>query len=348
MEIQRESIFVSALRGFCRAFFILLGAALALTVALVAYSALSSPYNQGEKTTLEVLPDLEWKRDFGSLTAPVILQINIHGVIGEPTKLEGKTVRDILVDSRAGLLANNRVKAILLHFDTPGGTVTDADNIYRMLLEYKETFKVPVYGYIDGLCASGGMYIASAADKLYSGPSGVIGSVGVIVGPFFNFVDAMGKIGVQAKTITDGLNKDMMSPFRTWKPDEDASLQALTSYYYQRFVDIVSTGRPNMDRAKLVNEYGANIFPPPAALERGYIDVADSSYKEAVLALMQAANLDPAKPYQIVELQPQFPLLSALLRGESPLAQGKIEHQLQIGQDKSFLIRDKVAYLYQP
>ncbi len=348
MEIQRESIFVSALRGFCRAFFILLGAVLALTVALVAYSALSSPYKQEEKTSLEVLPDLEWKRDLSSLTAPVILQINFHGIIGEPTKLDAETIQNILVDSRTGLLANNRVKAILLHFDTPGGTTNDSDIIYRMLLAYKEKFKVPVYGYIDGLCASGGVYISSAADKLYCSPSGIVGSVGVLIGPFFNFSDAMSRVGIQAKTITDGLNKDMMTPFRTWKPDEDASLQALTSYYYQQFVDVVTAARSGMDRTKLINEYGANVFSPPAAQERGYIDVADSSYKETVLALMQAAGIDPEKPYQIVQLKPEFRFLSSLLSGRSPLSQGKIEHQLQIGQDKSFLIRDKVAYLYQP
>lgn len=347
MEIQRESIFVSSLRGFCRAFFIFLGGIIALMVALFVYSALSSPYTEQEKTSLEILPNLKWEREI-SLTAPAILQINIHGVIGEPGKLDSDTIRLILADSRTGLLANDRVKAILLHFDTPGGTVNDSDIIYRMLLDYKEQFKVPVYGYIDGLCASGGMYISSAADKLFCSPAGVVGSVGVIIGPFFNVVDAMGMIGIQAKTLTDGLNKDMMSPFRTWKPDEDTSLQALTSYYYQQFVDVVTKARPAMDRDKLLNEYGANVFPPPAAQERGYVDAADSSYKEAVLALMHAAGMDPEKPYQIVELQPQFPLLHALLKGKSPLAQGKIEHQLQIGQDKSFLIRDKIAYLYQP
>src|SRR5690606_5927981 len=140
-------------------------------------------------------------------------------------------------------------------------------------------------------------------------------------GPFFNFVDAMGKIGIQSKTITDGLNKDMMSPFRTWKPDEDASLQALTSFFYQQFVDVVIAGRPTMDRNKRVNEYGANVFSPPAALERGYVDFADSSYQEALLGLMEAANIDPKQPYQIVELQPQYPVLNALLKGTSPLAQ---------------------------
>ncbi len=348
MEIQRESIFVSALRGFCRAFFILLGGMLALTVALLVYSALSSPYKQEEKTSPEILPNLDWNREITTLTAPAILQINIHGVIGEPAKLDATTIRTILADSRTGLLGNNRVKAILLHFDTPGGTVTDSDSIYRMLRDYKEHFKVPVYGYVEGLCASGGMYIASATDKLFCGPSGVVGSVGVIIGPFFNFVDAMGKLGIQAKTLTDGLNKDMMSPFRTWKPNEDASLQALTSFFYQQFVDVVAAARTGMDKDRLVNEYGANVFDGPAALERGYVDAANSSYKEAVLALMQAAGIDPQKQYQIIELQPQFPLLNALLNGTSPLAQGKIEHQLLIGSDKPFLVRDKVAYLYQP
>src|SRR5690606_22323692 len=115
------------------------------------------------------------------------LQINVHGVIGDAKSgIDTKMAQNILLDSRTGDFKNERGKGILLHMNTPGGTVVDSDNIYRMLKTYKERYKVPVFAFVDGLCASGGMYISCAADKVYAGPASIIGSVGVIIGPFFN------------------------------------------------------------------------------------------------------------------------------------------------------------------
>jgi signal peptide peptidase SppA len=348
MEIQRESIFISALRGFCRSFFILLGIFAAIVASTFIYSSFSSPHQSQEKTTLEILPDLEWNHNLVSLSAPAILQINIHGVIGDPEKLDSQIVKSILVDSRSGLLSGDRVKGILLHFDTPGGTVTDSDNIYRLLLAYKEKYKVPVYGYINGMCASGGMYIASAADKLYCSPVGIVGSVGVVIGPFFNLSDAISKLGVEAKTLTEGLDKDMMNPFRSWKPNEDESLKEMISYFYQQFVDVVTTGRPNLNKESLIGQYGARVYEGNIAQQYGYVDVAESSYENALAALMKESDIDADKPYQIVQLKPEHHFLADLMRGDSPLSRGKVEHQIQIGSDKTYAIRDRFAYLYQP
>ncbi len=348
MEIQRESIFVSSLRGFCRSLFIMLGFFAAAFVAVLAMGVVSSPYQDLQKTEPEILPDLDWKVQIAPLTAPVVLQINIHGAIGMSKELDSQTIRSVLVDSRTGLLDHNRVKAILLHFNTPGGTVTDSDNIYRMLLEYKEKYGVPVFGYIDGMCASGGMYIASAADRLYGSSSAVVGSVGVRSGPFFNVVDTMSKIGVQAETLTEGLGKDALNPFRTWKPNEGASIQTLIHYYYEQFVDIVARGRPRVDRNKLVGEYGANIFDVAAAERIGYIDVANSTYEQTLRDLMKEAKIDLEKPYQIVELKPKRRLLNELVNGKSPLVSGTITHALGIEGLDSKQETCPVSYLYKP
>lgn len=347
MEIQRESIFVSGLRSFCRMFFAVCGIFLAIIAMSTLYSSISTATTTIEtKTKIKYLPDAENKRELVASTAPVILQLNIHGVIGEPNMLDSSIVQNILVESRTDTLKDNRVKGILLHMNTPGGTVVDSDNIYRMLKDYKERYKVPVFAYVDGLCASGGMYVISSADQVFAGPSSIIGSVGVIIGPFFNLVEGLAKLGVKSETITEGLNKDMMSPFRPWKTDEDASLKAVTSYFYQQFVDVVTGARTRIDRTKLVQEYGAKVFDPITALEYGYVDHANSSRNEALLALMQQVGIDPAKPYQVVSLEAKSEWLSNLFNEKtSPLFTGKIEHTLDTGAPK---IRDQVAYLYQP
>jgi protease-4 len=346
MEIQRESIFVSALRSFCKMFFAVCGLFLAFIVMSMLYGLVATSTTIEAKTKIKYLPDANNKRELAASTAPVILQLNIHGVIGDPKTLDTYTVQNILVESRTDTLKSDRVKAILLHMNTPGGTVVDSDNIYRMVKKYKEQYKVPVFAYIDGLCASGGMYICSSADQVYAGPASIVGSVGVIIGPFFNVVEGMKKLGIQSQTITQGLDKDMMTPFRPWKDDEDASLRAVTTYFYQQFVEIVTGARTRVDKTKLVQEYGAKVFDPITAQEIGYVDVANSSRSETLLALMKEANIDATKPYQVVSLEAKNEWLSNLLNEKSsPLMTGKIEHTIDTGAPK---IRDQVAYLYQP
>jgi signal peptide peptidase SppA len=347
MEIQRESIFVSALRSFCKMFFAVVGLFFALIVMSLIYSAIAGTANSPTeaKTTVKYLPDTNGNREISS-TSPVILQINVHGVIGDAKSgIDTKIAQNILLDSRTGDFKNNRVKGILLHMNTPGGTVVDSDNIYRMLKTYKERYKVPVFAFVDGLCASGGMYISCAADKVYAGPASIIGSVGVIIGPFFNMFEALGKIGVISKTITEGLDKDMMSPFRPWKADEDASLKAVTAYFYQQFVDIVASAKPRMNKERLVNEYGAKVFDPVTAQQYGYVDVANATRDMALIDLLKEVNIDPASTYQVVELEPKNQWLESLLNSKSPLFTGHIEHTFDTGAPP---IKDQVAYLYLP
>jgi protease-4 len=262
-------------------------------------------------------------------------------VVGDPQKLDAEIIENILLDSRTGMLAADRVKAILLHFNTPGGTVVDADAIYEMLLNYKATYKVPIFGFVEGLCASGGMYIASATDQMFAGPASMIGSVGVIIGPFFNVSAVMDKVGITAKTITQGLDKDMMSPFRPWKEGEDASIQAVTAFMYQRFVDVVTKARPQLDRTKLVEQYGAQVYDCVTAAQYGYIDHAMSSRSDALKALLASAQIDGS--YQVVSLIPKNPWLSGLVSGRSPLLTGRMEHSLD---HIAFRIQQQPCYLY--
>jgi protease-4 len=347
MEIAHESVFVSAIRSFCKTFSGVIGICFALLIGSIVYSLLSSPYEPVEKTTFTVLPDLQRELALRPFNSPVVLQINIEGVIGQGTA-DTKTIDAILLDSHRGLLANNRVKAVLLNFNTPGGAVFDSDNIYRLLQAYKKQYNVPIYGYVNGLCASGGVYISSVCDKIFAGPCSIIGSVGVIVGPFFNIAEGLQKIGVYAKVLADGEDKDMMSPFRSWGPNEGAALRSIIDYQYKRFVDIVIASHPRMSREKLVTEYGAQVFDGVKAQEYGYIDVANANYEDALRELMATAGIDPNHPYQVIELVPSASVLTLLHNTKSPLHSGKIEHEITIGGHPEAKIQDQFAYLYLP
>jgi protease IV len=235
----------------------------------------------------------------------------------------------------------------LLYINTPGGTVDDANGIYRALLDYKQKYQVPIYAYVEGMCASGGMYIACAADRIFASSSSVIGSVGVILGPTFNFSGLMDKYGVQALTITKGKDKDMLNPFRPWQPGEDASIRDYIADIYDQFVSIVTNARPRLDRDKLINEYGAQIYVAKKAQAFGYIDVADSDYNAAVAELAKAAKISDDQVYQVVTITPVHPFLAELAEGKLSLLDGKITHHFQVGPMSSEL-SGRILYLYQP
>ena len=299
-----------------------------------------------DKTTVHIIEDEEGKRHLLPHTSPVVLRLNIHGIIGS-RDLNAKTIKAKLLASREGPLKKERVQAILLHINTPGGTVIDANNIYTSLMEYKERYKVPIYAYIDGLCASGGMYVACAADKILSNPVGVIGSVGVILGPNFNVYKLMEKIGVEQVTLTRGKDKDMLSPFRPWKTGEDAPLNKIIEYDYKRFVSIVAKNRPRVSKNQLINEYGADVFDPFQAKQIGYIDDGNASYRQALQELVQAANIEA--DYQVIELKVSYPkMLSDLIEGKSPFFSGKIKHEIGLIPDYKMEWTNHPLYLYLP
>ncbi len=347
MEIARESIFVSAVRTFCKSFAAIIGLCIGVILVVAALVMFSSPDIYPPNSSLVLSPDANGDRELLGHTAPVILKMDITGVIGLKDLTTSK-FQNSLLDSRQGMLSSNRVKAILLYMNTPGGTVDDADGIYRSLLEYKKKYQVPVYAYVDGMCASGGMYIASAADKVFASPSSVIGSVGVILGPAFNFSGLMDRYGVQAKVLTEGKDKDMLSPYRPWVPGEDDSLRAITSSLYQSFVSIVTAARPRLNKQMLVEDYGAQVFVSKKAEELGYIDVADSDYATAVAELGKEAKFSADERYQVMTIAPSHPFLSDLADSKFSLLKGALTHHFQINSSMSSELTGRFLYLYQP
>ncbi len=347
MRDYPESIFFSTIRSFFTSLAAIVGILIGIALIVFAFMFLSTPTVTPEKTEIVIAPDADGKRDLLPASVPVILRVNFKGVIGEPM-LDSDAIENVLLDSRDTILSGNRVKGVLLYMNTPGGTASDADNIYRALMAYKKKYNVPVYAFVDGLCASGGVYVTSSADRIYATPSSVVGSVGVILGPNFNFTGTMDKMGVQALTITQGKDKDSLNPFRPWKPDEDKPIRAITESLYERFVAVVAAARPNLTREKLVNDYGARIFISSEAKELGYIDDADSDYSAALRDLVKASGIPDNTPYQVFQLHPKLNLFSELGYTKLSLLKGKITHVFQIGPNLTSEMSGKFLYLYQP
>src|ERR1700722_547374 len=326
MKGIHESVLMSALRAFFVTFFGVLGITIALiAIGLTYYGVVSATGEEAFSSKVKILPDAEGKRKKLGINVPVLLQIDIDGKIGSG-KITSANIEEILLASREDAFQDSRVKGVLLVIDSPGGGVNDSDIIYRLVMQYKERYKVPVFAYIDGLCASGGYYIACATDKIYASGGSLIGSIGVISWPpFVNLVDTLEKIGASTLTLSAGKGKDEMNPFKTWHPGEQDQYQSLINFYYQRFVDIVSSNR-SLPKENITHELGAKVLPAPEALQMGLIDKSDCFRTQVLADLVKAAGIEGK--YQVVGFETKS-WWKKYLKEEptSPLITGKLKHE---------------------
>lgn len=188
---------------------------------------------------------------------------------------------------------DDKVKAVVLRINTPGGTVTASDIIHHELKQFKAARKVPIVASIMDVGASGGYYIAASADTVMAHPSSVTGSIGVIM-MTVNARGLLEKVGVEATAVTSGPRKDMGSPFRTMTPEERAIFQGLIDSFYQRFLTVVQDGRPQLEMEQIKKLADGRIYTGEQAKAAGLVD--EIGYLEdAVEAAKKRAGLAEAK-----------------------------------------------------
>jgi len=167
------------------------------------------------------------------------------------------------------------IAAILLRIDSPGGSPTASDAVYQQLKKFKQEHGVPVYAQLMSTAASGGYYIAVAADEIFAGPTTVTGSIGVVM-LGLNLSGLMDKIGIENQTLTSGPFKDAGSYLRPMERAERAQLQSVIDDLYDRFVSVVDEGRPKLDQAAVKKLADGRVYSAPQALEAGLVDEISS------------------------------------------------------------------------
>ncbi len=348
MKIEHESIFASSLRAFFVSFFAVIGIGVSITlIALGFYGLTSLAEEETFSSDVKLLPDAKGSRKELSASTPVLLQLNLKGEIGK-SDLTAEKIEKVLLKSHEDHLKNNRVKGILLYIDSPGGGVNDSDQIYRLLLRYKEEYHVPIFAYIDGLCASGGYYVACAADKIFASDVSLIGSIGVLAWPpFINVAEALEKLGVNSLTLFAGKGKDELNPLRPWKEGEQDTYQKLINFYYTRFTEIVSKKRPELTAERLVQVYGATVFPAPEAKEIGFIDAFGHFRSDVLTELATAAGIPADEKYQVITYETKG-WFEKLIKEESFWRTGKVQHELLLPSSLTMEGRGHFQYLYSP
>lgn len=171
---------------------------------------------------------------------------------------------------RAG--KDERVKAVVLRIDSPGGTVGASELIAREVAEFRTRTGLPVYAQINGLGCSGGYYVAAACEKIHIQPSAITGSIGVIA-IFPRYKKLADKVGFEEEVVKSGALKDMGSGMREMTGEERAVLQGLIDSNYDGFLAWILKNRPQAgDRETLRKVADGRIYTAAQALEHKLVD----------------------------------------------------------------------------
>jgi protease-4 len=195
-------------------------------------------------------------------------------VVGENrvalVKIEGVLVSsDHVVDELQGYAEDSSIKAIVIRIDSPGGGVVPSQEIYNAVKNARKDGKKVVVS-MGSVAASGGYYIAAAADKIVANPGTLTGSIGVKM-EFANVAKLLEKIGVQGMVVKSGEYKDIGSPFRAMTPAEKQLLQDVINDVQSQFVTAVASGR-NLQEADVRAIADGRIFTGRQALGLGLVD----------------------------------------------------------------------------
>lgn len=165
---------------------------------------------------------------------------------------------------------------VILRINSPGGSPVQSGYIYDEILRLREKHPdTPMYAVISDICASGGYYVAAAAEKIYADQASIVGSIGVRMDNF-GFVDAMKKLGVERRTLTAGENKALLDPFAPENPAVTQHLTGLLKSVHDQFINAVKQGRG--ERLKEVDGmFTGLIWTGDQSVELGLIDELGSS-----------------------------------------------------------------------
>lgn len=204
------------------------------------------------------------------------------------------------------------IKAILLRIDSPGGAVAPSQEIYDEVLRVRADNK-KIYVSMGSLAASGGYYIAVAADRIFANPGTLTGSIGVIMG-FGNAEKLMEKIGLEPQVIKSGKYKDTGSPARKMTAQEHVYLQRVVDDVHQQFIDAVAQGR-NITTKEARKLADGRVFTGRQALELKMVDEM-GGLEDVIVKLGEAAGIE-GRPKVIWE-EPSKGFMEWLMQGSLP------------------------------
>lgn len=218
-----------------------------------------------------------------SLEGDVVAMIPMRGVIGADSEIESSEFVG-LIDAA---YQNPRLKGVVIEMNSPGGSPVHSGIIYDAIRTKEQNYpEIPVLVVVEDMAASGGYYIASAANEIYADKASLVGSIGVISSGF-DASNLLEKIGVERRTFTAGRNKAFLDPFTPMTEEAKVKWQAVLDETHKQFINAVKEGRG--DRLVITDDvFSGMVFTGSQAVKIGLIDglasvndILDSRFPDA-------------------------------------------------------------------
>ena len=198
-------------------------------------------------------------------------------------------------------LAESNAKAVIVHINSPGGTVAGSEELYESLIKVKA--KKPMVVVVDGLAASGGYIAAMASDRIVAQQSAIVGSIGVIF-QYPNVTELLKTIGIQVETVKSSPLKAAPSGYEPTSPEARAAVEAIVRDSFDWFKGLVRDRR-HLDDASLQKVADGRVFTGRQAVELKLIDGLGDE-QAAIDWLAKEKNIDPKTPIRDYPLAPRF------------------------------------------
>ncbi len=218
---------------------------------------------------------------------------------------------ETLVDAIREVRLDDDIDALVLRYDSPGGSALASDVIWREVALTKQV--KPVVVSMGGVAASGGYYISCAATEIFVDPGTITGSVGVVGGKF-NLAGLYEKLGVTHDTLRRGRHADLFADHRAWTEEERASVRHSMEVVYDTFVSKVAEGR-GMERDAVLEIAQGRVWSGVAAIENGLADQVGGLW-DALRRAKELVGVDPDHWVSLRVLPEEKPLLEQLLSGD--------------------------------
>ncbi|HYY61137.1 MAG TPA: S49 family peptidase [Burkholderiales bacterium] len=165
--------------------------------------------------------------------------VELNGIIAPGTDASAEKI----TMSLQAAFKDKGTVGVILRINSPGGSPVQSQTIYDEMRRLRKKYPdIPLYAVVEDICASGGYYVAAAADRIYVGKASIVGSIGVLMNGF-GFTGLMDKLGVERRLITAGDNKGMLDPFSPLREKDKDYINVLMKDIHQQFIGAVRDGR---------------------------------------------------------------------------------------------------------
>ncbi|MCH8550998.1 MAG: S49 family peptidase [Natronospirillum sp.] len=218
--------------------------------------------------------------------------VEMHGQIADNWDISMETHREPLLDA----FAHPDTQAVVLDINSPGGSPLQAHLLYELINDLKAEYPdIPVYAVVGEMAASGGYYIAAAADEIYAGGSSLVGSIGVISGSF-GFDRALEELGIDRRIYTAGENKAFLDMFTPENEEAVAHWQTVLDSVHDQFLEAVIAGRGDRLDDSNPDVLSGFLWSGRQAVDNGLVDGIDSIYSLANrLEIEELLYFDPKR-----------------------------------------------------